>query len=345
MLTREQMNGSIYEGDCLEIMRQFPDSSVDMVLCDLPYGTTRSKWDSVIDLEALWKQYRRIVKPSGAIVLTSQGLFTCQLGMSAPDMFRYKMVWEKCNTTNFLNAKKQPLRKYEDVCVFYRSQPTYNPQMGEGKPYSTQSYRNGKITACYGRHSSILTVSNGSRYPTDVLRFKNAQSETGGGRLASESETARIGEVSGAHVHESGRSGPGQFLRVRLVPRIGRLGGEGILRNRTEFGCRILPWNRDGLRGRGRETFEGDGSGGPRSSARSAGALRRSSAERNRMRRAMRPLRRSSNPFRTPLLLRHASDGTLHFQPYPASPSPVFTYLTDSIPCIHFILLPTIHGF
>lgn len=176
MLTREDMNGSIFEGDCLEVMRQFPDSSVDMVLCDLPYGSTRSKWDSVIDLDALWNQYRRIVKPSGAIVLTSQGLFTCQLGMSAPDMFRYKMVWEKCNPTNFLNAKKQPLRKYEDVCVFYRSQPTYNPQMGKGEPYARQNdFEN--TPACYGEFTRVPCSNDGSRYPTDILKFNNAAKE------------------------------------------------------------------------------------------------------------------------------------------------------------------------
>ena len=177
MLTREDMEGSLFEGECLEIMRTFPDSSVDMVLCDLPYGTTKSKWDSIIDLDALWEQYRRIVKPNGAIVLTSAGLFTCQLGMSAPDLFKYKFVWEKCLPTNFLNAKKQPLRKHEDVCVFYRRQPVYNPQMTKGKPYSKQNFRNGKTTACYGRQSSYKSVNEGTRYPTDILKINNAVKE------------------------------------------------------------------------------------------------------------------------------------------------------------------------
>ncbi len=182
MLTIEQMKGSIFEGDCLEVMRQFPDSSVDMVLCDLPYGSTQSKWDSIIDLDALWKQYRRIVKPDGAIVLTSQGLFTCQLGMSAPDLFKYKWVWEKAAATNFLNAKKQPLRKHEDVCVFYRRQPVYNPQMTEGEPYTLRNFRKGRTTACYGQVSSVISVSEGARYPVDIFRFNNARYEGGGGR-------------------------------------------------------------------------------------------------------------------------------------------------------------------
>ena len=126
----------LFEGDCLKYLKQFPDNSIDMVLCDLPYGTTQNKWDSVISLSKLWKEYERVVKDNGAIVLTSQGLFTAQLMMSNPKMFKYKWIWEKSKPTNFLNAKNQPLRKYEDVCVFYKKQPTYNPQMTKGEPYN-----------------------------------------------------------------------------------------------------------------------------------------------------------------------------------------------------------------
>lgn len=179
MIAREDMAGSLFEGDCLDVMRRFPDSSVDMVLCDLPYGTTRSKWDSVIDLDELWEQYRRIVRPDGAIVLTSAGLFTCQLGMSAPDLFKYKWVWEKSTATNFLNAKKQPLRKHEDVCVFYSRQPAYHPQMGEGRPY-TKNRGSERIPACYGSFVRESAINDGSRYPVDVLRFATAKSEGGG---------------------------------------------------------------------------------------------------------------------------------------------------------------------
>jgi len=131
----EEFLNNVIEGDCLEVMKQLPDNSVDMVLCDLPYGTTQNKWDSVIPLDELWKQYQRIVKDDGAIVLTSQGMFTAELMVSNPKMFRYKWVWEKSKSTNFLNAKKQPLRKHEDVCVFYKKQPVYHPQMIEGEPY------------------------------------------------------------------------------------------------------------------------------------------------------------------------------------------------------------------
>src|SRR5690554_6787505 len=103
------------EDDCLTAMVDIPDGSVDMVLCDLPYGTTQNRWDSVIDLDKLWEQYLRVVKPNGAIVLTSQGLFTAKLILSQEKFFRYKIVWVKSKPTNFLNVKRQPLRKHEDI--------------------------------------------------------------------------------------------------------------------------------------------------------------------------------------------------------------------------------------
>ena len=109
-LKPKEFINKVFEGDCLEIMQQFPDNSIDMVLCDLPYGTTQNKWDSLIPLDKLWQEYKRIVKDNGAIVLTSQGIFTASLILSNPEMFRYKWVWEKSKPTNFLNAKKQPLR-------------------------------------------------------------------------------------------------------------------------------------------------------------------------------------------------------------------------------------------
>ena len=122
-------------------MPNIPDKSVDMILCDLPYGTTQNKWDSVIDLKKLWQQYKRIIKDNGAIVLTAQGLFTAKLILSNEDWFKYKIVWIKSKSTNFLNAKKQPLRKHEDICVFYKRQPTYNPQMTKGESYDKESAR------------------------------------------------------------------------------------------------------------------------------------------------------------------------------------------------------------
>lgn len=172
----EEFINNVYEGDCLEIMKQLPDNSIDMVLCDLPYGTTQNKWDSVIPLDELWKQYRRVVKDNGAIVLTSQGMFTGELMLSNPSMFKYKWVWEKSKSTNFLNAKKQPLRKHEDVCVFYKKQPIYHPQMIEGEPYD-KGVRKNQLSGSYGDFLPVHVQSDGKRYPTDIIYFKTAESE------------------------------------------------------------------------------------------------------------------------------------------------------------------------
>lgn len=116
----------LYRGDCLDIMSDIPAQSIDLILCDLPYGTTQNKWDSVIPFDALWTHYNRICK--GAIVLTSAQPFTSVLIVSNLRQFKYQWVWNKSKVTGVLNAKKQPLRNHEDVCVFYSKQPTYNPQ-------------------------------------------------------------------------------------------------------------------------------------------------------------------------------------------------------------------------
>jgi len=179
LLEPEYIN-HIFENDCLDVMNYLPDNCVDMVLCDLPYGTTQNKWDSVIDLDKLWKLYNRIVKRDGAIVLTSQGIFTAKLIISNEKMFKYKLVWEKSKPTNFLNAKKQPLRKHEDICIFYRQQPYYCPQMGIGKSY-TKGVRKEQFTGSYGDFKPVLVESkSGLRYPTDVIYFKTPESEPEG---------------------------------------------------------------------------------------------------------------------------------------------------------------------
>ena len=123
MRSIEKWENKVIQGDCLEVMQELPDKSIDMILCDLPYGTTMNPWDTVIDFKQLWKQYKRIIKGNGAIVLTSQGVFTAQLILSNPEWFKYKIVWIKSRATNYLNAKRQPLRKHEDICVFYKKQP------------------------------------------------------------------------------------------------------------------------------------------------------------------------------------------------------------------------------
>lgn len=166
----------LMEGDCLHFLPKLPAESVDMILCDLPYGTTQNLWDSIIPLDKLWAEYERVIKPNGVICLTAQGVFTARLIVSNAKLFRYKMVWEKSKPTNFLNAKKQPLRKHEDICVFYKKPPTYNPQMGEGAAYS-KGVRKNQHTGSYGKFDPVLVASEGGRYPTDIVYFKTAESE------------------------------------------------------------------------------------------------------------------------------------------------------------------------
>ena len=166
----------LFEGDCLEYMKEIPDGSVDMILCDLPYGMTQNKWDSYIPLDKLWEQYNRIIKTNGAIVLTSNGVFTAKLILSQPNIYKYKWVWEKSKPTNFLNAKKQPLRKHEDVCVFYKKQPVYHPQMTKGEPYDKGKRKNQQC-GNYGDFESVHVASDGERYPTDIIYVKTTESE------------------------------------------------------------------------------------------------------------------------------------------------------------------------
>ena len=175
---RAPFENSIFEGDCLQIMKQLPKGAVDMILCDLPYGTTQNKWDSVIDLDALWSEYKRVLKPDGVVVLTAHGVFTAKLILSNEASFKYKIVWEKSKSTNFLNARKQPLRKHEDICVFYDSQPTYNPQMRPGNPYD-KGIRKDQLSGSYGNFQPSHVKSDGERYPVDIVYFKTAESEPG----------------------------------------------------------------------------------------------------------------------------------------------------------------------
>ncbi len=157
----------VIEGDCLKILKDIPSKSIRMVLADLPYGTTANPWDKPIDLERLWQEYERVTVDNGVFALTSQGLFTASLIMSNPHIFKYKIVWIKSVATNYLNAKKQPLRRHEDICIFYRKQPVYNPQMSNGKAYTAT--RHSKPNNSYGIHASTTSRSNGLRYPNDVV--------------------------------------------------------------------------------------------------------------------------------------------------------------------------------
>ena len=173
----KSMINNVVQGDTIAKMKEIPDNSVDLLLVDLPYGTTQNKWDSVIPLPDLWEQYHRVVKENGAMIFTASGVFTAKLILSNPKEYKYNYTWIKSKATNFLNAKKQPLRKHEDILVFYRKQPTYNPQMTSGSAYS-KGIRKDQITGSYGDFKPVLVKSKGKRYPVDVLYFKTAEAES-----------------------------------------------------------------------------------------------------------------------------------------------------------------------
>ena len=166
----------IYTGECLETMREIPDGSIDMILCDLPYGTTQCKWDTIIPLEELWKEYKRVVKQNAAVVLTSAQPFTSVLISSNIKEFKYNWIWEKSKATGYLNAKKMPMRAHEDVCVFYKKPPVYNPQMWQSTPYNKGKAH--RPTEVYGKQKSVLVKNDtGMRYPRTVQYFKTAEKD------------------------------------------------------------------------------------------------------------------------------------------------------------------------
>lgn len=156
-------------GDCIEVMKKIPDHSIDMILTDLPYGVTaRNKWDTVIPFGLLWEQYKRIIKDNGAIVLFGSGMFTADLMASNRKMWRYNLIWQKTQPTGFLNAKKMPLRTHEDICVFYKKPPVYNPQKTKGHKRKI-SHRTVE-TMNYGNHGESKYDST-ERYPKSILTF------------------------------------------------------------------------------------------------------------------------------------------------------------------------------
>lgn len=168
----------LYHGDCLEVMEEIPDKSIDMILSDLPYGILNkgnpgAKWDAVIPLDRLWKQYLRIIKDNGAIILFGSGMFTAQLMQSQRKLWRYNLVWNKVRTTGFLNAKRMPLRQHEDICVFYKKAPTYNPQMvscgHDRRNHSRGNLKLRKKNRCYGEHRDVESVAVDEKFPTSIL--------------------------------------------------------------------------------------------------------------------------------------------------------------------------------
>ena len=190
---------NLIQGDCLLEMQNIPDKSVDMILCDLPYevlhkNNPHAQWDRIIPFDKLWEQYNRIIKDNGAIVLFAQGMFTAQLMMSNPKMWRYNLVWDKCRVTGFLNANRMPMRCHEDICVFYKSLPTYNPQYTDGKPnhsrgngahnngnscygkYDADYYKKGKVYEKVGKVDS--TVPDGKKLPKSIISIRKEHERT-----------------------------------------------------------------------------------------------------------------------------------------------------------------------
>lgn len=166
------MDFDLMHGNCLELMRSVPDCSVDMILADLPYGTTQCTWDVVIPFDALWSEYLRIAKPEAAIVLCAAQPFASMVVASNPKHYRYEWIWEKGNATGFLNAKKQPLRAHESAQVFYRKQPIYNPQMTSGHDRKT-SKRKTVNSECYGKAFALTEYDSTERYPRSVQFFSS----------------------------------------------------------------------------------------------------------------------------------------------------------------------------
>ena len=170
------VNIELKQGDCLELMKDIPDKSIDMILCDLPYGTTVCKWDTIIPFDKLWEQYNRIIKDNGAIVLFGNEPFSSQLRLSNLKNYKYDWVWDKKRGSNFATVKIRPFNSFENIMVFYKKQPTYNPQMWKSTPYTcNQGYvGEAKQTGLY--RDNVITVNNGDRYPLTILSFSK---ETG----------------------------------------------------------------------------------------------------------------------------------------------------------------------
>ena len=165
----------LQQGDCLELMKSLEDKSVDLNLCDLPYGTTRNKWDSVLALELLWEQYNRIIKDRGAILLFAQTPFDKVLGVSNLENLRYEIIWQKTAPTGFLNAKKMPMKAHENILVFYKKLPTYNPQMTQGHPRKVSSKKSRTNSANRHTKKSLKGESNYGVFANEIEGYDSTE--------------------------------------------------------------------------------------------------------------------------------------------------------------------------
>jgi len=168
------MINKVHLGDCLELMKEIPDGSVDMILCDLPYGTTACKWDIIIPFDKLWAQYERIIKDNGAIVLTAQTPFDKVLGVSNLKLLKYEWIWEKTQATGHLNSKKMPMKAHENILIFYKNSPTYNPQKTTGhiKKVSTAKHKRDSVASeVYGKCDNFTDYNSTERFPRSIQLF------------------------------------------------------------------------------------------------------------------------------------------------------------------------------
>ena len=166
------IDDGFYNMDCFDGMSQIDDKSIDMILCDLPYGTTQCSWDVVIPFEPLWYEYKRIIKDNGAIVLFGMEPFSSYLRISNIEMFKYDWIWDKVKGTGFLNAKKQPMRNHEIISVFYKKQCKYYPQMTENHERKVSlKRRNQPQTAVYGKTDKVTYYDSTQRYPRSIQAF------------------------------------------------------------------------------------------------------------------------------------------------------------------------------
>jgi site-specific DNA-methyltransferase (adenine-specific) len=175
-----KMSYELHQGDCLEVMKNIKDKSIDCIICDLPYGvTSKNKWDTIIPYEPLWKEYKRIIKDNGAIILFGQDKFTAKTMLSNEKMHRYNLIWNKVLTSGFLNAGRMPLREHEDIMIFYKKLPTYNPQFTEGKPLHGMGEKFKKIKNNNNNYNDFNSCNNPSanregdtkKYPKSILTF------------------------------------------------------------------------------------------------------------------------------------------------------------------------------
>jgi len=177
--TREYLNKEkvcLVNGDCLDVMSNIETKSIDLILCDLPYGVTKNKWDVIISFDGLWEQYNRIIKDNGVIVLFGSQPFTTMLISSNMKYFRYSLVWEKNKFSDFLNAKRKPMKTNEDICIFYKKQPTYNIQYWYSTPYKRWNTQKAvDKQSNYGIHKENVSKSDGKRLPTTVLKFNRVE--------------------------------------------------------------------------------------------------------------------------------------------------------------------------